>query len=34
VGPDRDQTIVLRNPYVRRRSASKTKATPARARRR
>ena len=34
VGPDRDQTIVLRNPYVRRRSASKTKATPARSRRR
>jgi adenylosuccinate synthase len=34
VGPDRDQTIVLRNPYVRRRSASKTKAKPARSRRR
>jgi len=34
VGPDRDQTIVLRNPYVRKRRALKTKTTPARSKRR
>jgi adenylosuccinate synthase len=34
VGPDRDQTIVLRNPYVRKRKAAKPKAKPSRPKRR
>jgi adenylosuccinate synthase len=34
VGPDRDQTIVLRNPYVRKRQAARSKTKPSRTQRR
>jgi adenylosuccinate synthase len=34
VGPDRDQTIVLRNPYLRKRRQAMVKAKPSRSRRR
>ena len=34
VGPDRDQTIVLRNPYIRKSARSKPKAKPSRPKRR
>jgi adenylosuccinate synthase len=34
LGPDRDQTIVLRNPYIRKRPAKKPAPKPARSRRR